>query len=124
MEYVRVVDFGALEAAGDRFTQVLLDRESGSATCSVNCIKTPAGGGSPAGLHTHPVDQAFYILSGRMGLEIEGKEYEVGAGTLVVFPKGVAHRNWVVGSEPTVHLAINTPAPDPAVPFSVPAKGG
>ena len=120
MQYIRPVDFGALNAAPDRFTQVLLDHESGATTCSVNCIKTPPGGGSPAGLHTHPVDQAFYVLSGTMGIEIEGQEYEVGPGTLVVFPKGVPHRNWNAGSEPTVHLAINTPAPDPAVPFSVP----
>ena len=120
MQYVRPIDFTALDAAPDRFTQTLLDHESGSTTCAINCIKTPAGGGSPAGLHTHAVDQAFYILSGTMGIEIEGKEYEAGPGTLVVFPKGVPHRNWNAGSEPTVHLAINTPTPDPTVPFAIP----
>ena len=120
MQYIRPIDFDALNAAPDRFTQSLLDHDSGSATCAINCIKTPAGGGSPAGLHTHAVDQAFYILSGTMGIEIEGKEYEAGPGTLVVFPKGVPHRNWNAGSEPTVHLAINTPTPDPTVPFAVP----
>ena len=119
MQYVRPVDFAALNAAPDRFTQALLDHESGATSCSINCIKTPPGGGSPAGLHTHPVDQAFYILSGTMGIEIEGQRYEVGPGTLVVFPTGVPHRNWNAGAEPTVHLAINTPAPDPSVPFSV-----
>ncbi len=122
MQYVRPVDFAALNAAPERFTQALLDHESGASSCSINCIKTPPGGGSPAGLHTHPVDQAFYILSGTMGIEIEGQEYEVGPGTLVVFPQGVPHRNWNAGAEPTVHLAINTPAPDPSVPFSVPAR--
>jgi quercetin dioxygenase-like cupin family protein len=64
------------------------------------------------------VDQLFYILGGTMSLEIEGKQYEAGPGTLVVFPAGIAHRNWNAGSEATVHLAINSPLPDPALPFA------
>jgi mannose-6-phosphate isomerase-like protein (cupin superfamily) len=123
MEYLRNVDQSALAAAGEdtRFSQWLLDHTSGSSHCSINYIKTPAGGGSPAGMHTHVVDQIFYVLSGTMNLEIEGKPYEAGPGTLVVFPAGVPHRNWNGGSEPTVHLAFNAPMPDPAVPFAVPA---
>jgi quercetin dioxygenase-like cupin family protein len=118
MQYVRPVDFDALSAATERYTQTLVDQQTGPASCAIQCIKTPPGGGSPAGLHTHAVDQAFYILSGKMGVEIEGKEYEAGPGTLVVFPAGVPHRNWNAGQEPTVHLTINTPAPDPTVPFA------
>ena len=120
MEYVRKVDESALAAAGpdERFSQFLLDHTSGSKNCSINWIRTPAGQGSPAGMHTHVVDQIFYILAGTMSLEIEGKTYEAGPGTLVVFPAGVPHRNWNGGSEATVHLAFNTPMPDPAVPFA------
>ena len=121
MEYVRQVDFNAFNASPERVSQALLDQDSGAATCTINCIKTPAGGGSPAGLHTHAVDQVFYVLSGSMGVEIKGQEYEAGPGTLVVFPEGVPHRNWVVGSEPTVHLAIQSPLPDPNVTFAKPA---
>ena len=120
MEYVRNVDQSALAAAGpdERFSQFLLDHTSGSKHCSINWIRTPAGGGSPAGMHTHVVDQIFYILAGTMSLEIEGREYEAGPGSLVVFPAGVPHRNWNGGSEPTIHLAFNTPLPDPNVPFA------
>lgn len=120
MEYVRRIDFEAIErsGAGERLTQVLLDQSSGAKNCTINCIKTPAGGGSPAGMHIHDVDQIFYILSGTMSIEIEGREYECGTGSLIVFPAGVPHRNWNRGSEPTVHLAFNTPLPDPAVPFA------
>jgi mannose-6-phosphate isomerase-like protein (cupin superfamily) len=122
MEYVRKVDESALAAAGPekRFSQFLLDHTSGAKHCSINWIRTPAGGGSPAGMHTHVVDQIFYILEGTMNLEIEGKEYAAGPGTLVVFPAGVPHRNWNGGSEATVHLAFNTPMPDPAMPFANP----
>ena len=121
MEYLRKVDEAAMAAAGpnERFSQWLLDHTSGGRYCSINYIRTPAGGGSPAGMHTHAVDQIFYILSGTMNLEIEGTPYEAGPGTLVIFPAGVPHRNWNGGTEPTVHLAINAPLPDPNVPFSV-----
>jgi mannose-6-phosphate isomerase-like protein (cupin superfamily) len=120
MEYVRRVDEAALSAAGkdERFSQWLLDHTSGGQHCSINWIRTPAGSGSPAGTHTHVVDQIFYILGGIMSLEIEGKEYSAGPGSLVVFPAGVPHRNWNGGTEPTVHLAFNVPLPDPNVPFA------
>jgi mannose-6-phosphate isomerase-like protein (cupin superfamily) len=120
MDYVRPVDMATIDGTGpsERFAQTLLDDASGSKTCTIQCIKTPAGGGSPAGLHTHQVDQIFYILRGTMSIEIEGREYEVGPGTLVVFPAGVPHRNWNASGEPTLHLAFNTPMPDPNLPFS------
>ena len=73
---------------------------------------------STFGTHTHTVDQLFYILSGTMSLEIEGRAYAAGPGTLVVFPAGVPHRNWNGGAEATVHLAFNTPSPDPGKPFA------
>jgi quercetin dioxygenase-like cupin family protein len=53
-----------------------------------------------------------------MSLEIEGEQFQAGPGSLVHFPAGVPHRNWNAGAEPTVHLAINVPQPDPAVPFA------
>jgi mannose-6-phosphate isomerase-like protein (cupin superfamily) len=120
MEYVRKVDFAAIEksGAGEQLIQRLFDHTTGSRNCTINCIKTPPGGGSPAGLHFHEVDQIFYILSGTMGIEIEGEPYSCSPGTLVVFPAGVRHRNWNAGSDPTVHLAFNTPLPDPGLPFA------
>jgi len=120
LEYLRKVDFARLAAAEKRLTQPLLDFESGATSCTVNCIKTPPGEGSPAGMHTHVVDQLFYILSGTMNLEIAGKSYVAGPGTLVVFPAGVPHRNWNGGEEPTIHLAFNSPLPDPNEPFARP----
>jgi mannose-6-phosphate isomerase-like protein (cupin superfamily) len=120
MEYVRMVDFAAIEKSGvdERLTQPLFDSASGAKTCTINCIKTPVGGGSPAGMHIHAVDQIFYILRGTMSIEIEGKQYDCRPGSLIIFPAGVPHRNWNGGQEPTVHLAFNTPMPDPNVPFA------
>lgn len=122
MEYVRKVDFAQLTAAGDRVSQPLFDRDSGATSCSVHCIKTPPGEGSPAGMHTHVVDQLFYILSGTMSLEIAGQGHVAGPGTLVVFPAGVPHRNWNGGPEATIHLAFNTPLPEQGKPFARPVE--
>ncbi|HUY73534.1 MAG TPA: cupin domain-containing protein [Candidatus Dormibacteraeota bacterium] len=118
MEYVRKVDFARLAAGDSRAVQVLLDHDSGATSCSVNCIKTPPGDGSPAGMHTHVVDQLFYILSGTMRLEIADQSYSAGPGTLVVFPAGIPHRNWNDGDEATIHLAFNSPLPSPDEPFA------
>ena len=120
MEYIRTVDFAAIDKSGadERFTQALFDHTSGAKNCTIKCIKTPVGGGSPAGMHIHAVDQIFYILRGTMSIEVEGKQYECAPGSLIVFPAGVPHRNWNGSSEPIVHLAFNTPLPDPNVPFA------
>jgi quercetin dioxygenase-like cupin family protein len=120
LEYLRKVDFIGLEATDKRVNQSLLGPDSGATTCSVSCIKTPPGEGSPAGMHTHEVDQMFYVLLGTMTLEIAGDRYEAEAGTLVIFPAHTPHRNWNSGTKPTVHLAINSPVPDPGVPFAKP----
>ena len=120
MEYVRKVDFDkfAQSKPEDRVSQPLIDHGTGVSTCTINYIKTPPGGGSPAGMHVHDVDQIFYVLSGTMTIEIEGKEYDCPPGSLIVFPAGVPHRNWNGGTEPTVHLAFNTPQPEAGVPFA------
>ena len=120
MEYVRKIDFEAIEKSGadERLTQNLFDHTSGAKHCAINCIKIPIGGGSPFGLHVHSVDQIFYILSGTMSIEIEGKQYDCQPGSLIIFPAGVPHRNWNNSSAPVVHLAFNTPLPDPDAPFA------
>ena len=57
MEFLRKVDFDRLVATSERVSQTLIGHDSGASSCSVNCIKTPPGEGSPAGLHKHLVDQ-------------------------------------------------------------------
>ena len=120
MEYIRTIDFEAIENSGadERLTQHLLDHASGAKNCTIDCIKTPAGGGSPAGMHIHDVDQVFYIFTGTISIEIEDKQYDCPSGSLIILPAGVPHRNWNGTSEPIVHLAFNTPLADPKVPFA------
>lgn len=120
MNYLRSIDYGRLGSTAERVSLPLFGPDTGAINCSVNCIKTPPGEGSPAGLHTHAVDQLFFILGGTMTVVIAGEEHEAGPGTLVIFPSGIPHRNWNRSSEATIHLAINCPLPDPTVPFAQP----
>jgi mannose-6-phosphate isomerase-like protein (cupin superfamily) len=119
--YLRHVDPAIFTAGVDRLSDPVHGPESGATRCSVTCIRTPPGGGSPAGLHTHEVDQLFYVLQGTMKIEVEGTEYEAGPNTLVVFPAHVPHRNWNEGDVATVHLAIVAPLPLEGAPFAHPA---
>ena len=121
MDYLRKIDFSALKAApAERINQVLIDTLSGGDQCGVAAVQTPVGGGSPAGLHRHVFDQYFYMVSGVMDFEIEGKQYKAGPGELVVFPTGVPHRNWNGGAEPTLHLNFMIPCPKPGEPIGIP----
>jgi quercetin dioxygenase-like cupin family protein len=120
LKSIRSVDFVAMNASDQRVSQRLLDRDTGAKTLTITAIKTPPGGGSPEGMHTHPVDQFFYILNGTMRVEIAEASYEVGVGALVSFPAGVPHRNWNASDEPTIHLSIASPLPEVGVPFTTP----
>jgi quercetin dioxygenase-like cupin family protein len=114
--------FAAL-AADARFSQKMLGRHTGGGAVAVNLIRTPAGGGSPEGLHTHAFEQVFYVVSGEMNVEIDGDTFRAPAGSLVRFPEGVPHRNWSdEDGEGTLHLAINVPAPVPGEPAARPVK--
>jgi mannose-6-phosphate isomerase-like protein (cupin superfamily) len=57
-----------------------------------------------------------------MHIEIGGEVSVLESGALVVFPALQPHRNWNEGPDPTVHLAVNAPAPDPDVPFARPVS--
>lgn len=119
---LRHVDHAARATKGldKRYEQDLIDALNGGTNTMVRYVETPPGSGSPAGLHVHVFDQLFYIISGVMNIEIDGDSFEAGPGSLVVFYEGVPHRNWNAGDEATVHLAINSPLPDPTLPISIP----
>src|SRR5258706_70676 len=100
MENIRSVDFAALRASAERHTQRLLDRASGATSCQITVVKTPPASGSPEGLHTHEVDQIFYVLEGTMSIEVQGATREAGPGSLVVFPAGLARRRSTPSAAP------------------------
>jgi quercetin dioxygenase-like cupin family protein len=116
MDYLRKVDFAYFDSVEEGRTE-LLGHKSGATSCTIQYIKHQPHGGSPLkGPHTHAFDQMFYIVSGTMAVEIEGKRYNAEAGSLVVLPAGVPHFTFNDNDEPTLFLAVHAPLPDPDLP--------
>lgn len=111
-ERLRSVNFGAIEAVGTdvRMSLNVIDEHTGTARTSVHYIRTPAGAGSPAGLHSHTWEQMFYLISGTLTVEIDGEPEPIQMlpGDVVVFPKNVLHKNYNPGEVESLHLSINT----------------
>jgi len=43
--------------------------------------------------HSHPLqEEAFKVISGRLGVELEGKQQVLGPGEELIIPAGKAHR--------------------------------
>ena len=73
-QYIRRADEDALGASlPERYSEKLLRRGEGGIGSAVAYIRTPPGGGSPEGTHTHEFDQIFYVLDGTMTIEVEGE---------------------------------------------------
>jgi len=122
-DYVRRIDFEALTTVakrGELAMQTLLGHDSGARTCLINVFILPPQTGSPIGWHTHEGEQIFYILSGTLTFEIDGKRLLVPEGCIQITPPGVPHRNWNEGPEDVRLISFNTPLPDPTQPIAHP----
>jgi|tagenome__1003787_1003787.scaffolds.fasta_scaffold20977775_6 mannose-6-phosphate isomerase-like protein (cupin superfamily) len=68
----------------------------------------PRALGSPLHTHTHE-DEWSYVLTGAVGVEIDGSSSIARAGDLVLKPRGVPHAFWNAGDEPARLLEVITP---------------
>jgi len=109
VELVRSLDESRF--APDRWSQVVLaDRSSGVPSVSLGVFRVPPSG-AIGRLHVHRFDQIYYVISGRMRLQIGLEEHEAGPNTLVILPAGMPHRSWNEGPEPELHLNLRVPKP-------------
>jgi quercetin dioxygenase-like cupin family protein len=60
-------------------------------------------------LHTHPQDETFILLDGRLTFQAGEERFEAEPEATVVVPAGV-HHTWQVDSETARMLVISTPA--------------
>jgi quercetin dioxygenase-like cupin family protein len=112
-----------IDDIGCRFQQLLND-EIGTSNAVVNLVQVEQKGRSPR-LHIHHFDQFYYVVSGRMNLQVALEEYVVGPDTLVVLPAGVPHRNWNDFDEPELHISVNLPQPEgPITGWDIPVLLG
>ncbi len=76
-------------------------------------------------LHTHPQDESYIVLQGRLTIVADDRRFELGDGGTGVVPSGVAH-TFRVDSETARVLILSTPAgiermvADAAVPATAP----
>ena len=72
---------------GERFTVLASGEETGSYEAFIQVV--PPGAGPP--LHSHPWDEAFYVLEGELVFRTDAKETRAPSGTFVHFPSGTPH---------------------------------
>ena len=53
------------------------------------------------------MEQAYYVVSGSMAVQISGKDYTAGPGSFVFIPRGAAHKHRNIGQDNLVFLTIN-----------------
>lgn len=71
----------------------------------------PAEGPMPvAPLHRHlECDEAWYVLEGRLTVQVDGEDLTIGPGGCVLSPKGTAHTYWNPDPTPCRYLLVMTP---------------
>jgi mannose-6-phosphate isomerase-like protein (cupin superfamily) len=69
-----------------------------------------AKGHRVTGLHRHLADdEAWIVLEGRLGFEVDGLQSEVPAGESMLVERGTPHTWWNAQDEPTRYLLVMTP---------------
>jgi quercetin dioxygenase-like cupin family protein len=63
--------------------------------------------GRGPGPHRHPYDEVRFIRSGRGLYQVNGQEFEAGAGDILVIKAGEIHSFRCIGEEPLVQVDIH-----------------
>jgi mannose-6-phosphate isomerase-like protein (cupin superfamily) len=63
--------------------------------------------GNGPGPHRHPYDEVQFIREGRGLYVVEGKEFEAGAGDILVIKAGEVHSFRCIGDEPLVQVDVH-----------------
>jgi mannose-6-phosphate isomerase-like protein (cupin superfamily) len=66
--------------------------------------------GGSAETVTHATEHAYYVVSGRMQVTVEGQQFNLGPGSCLYMDKEAAHGLKVVGDEPVSFVVIFAPA--------------
>lgn len=63
--------------------------------------------GRGPGPHRHPYDEVQFVQSGRGLWNVEGVEFEAGAGDILVIKAGEVHSFRAIGDQPLVQLDVH-----------------
>jgi mannose-6-phosphate isomerase-like protein (cupin superfamily) len=115
VQYVRRVEdvpgFSDIPAPGHEKTKAVDKILIDPVTCSHNfmLIWIQLEPESGTELHTHPVEQAYFILSGALKVHIAGEDYIAERNSAVLIPAGVEHKLMTKSKEPTTFLMVFAP---------------
>jgi mannose-6-phosphate isomerase-like protein (cupin superfamily) len=88
----------------------LANRALASNEVAINIATVQPGHQGPD-YHIHTFDQFYFVLRGRLTIDVGFERFEAGPMSLVVLPAGIIHRQRNDGREPEEHLSIITPEP-------------
>lgn len=77
----------------------------GDVNISVFLVNAAPGRGP--GPHRHPYDEVQFLRSGRGRYVVDGREFEAGAGDILVLKAGEVHEFTCIGDEPLVQVAVH-----------------
>jgi mannose-6-phosphate isomerase-like protein (cupin superfamily) len=88
----------------------LANRALGSDQVAINIATVQPGHQGPD-YHIHTFDQFYFVLHGKLTIDVGFERFAAGPLSLVVLPAGIIHRQRNDGREPEEHLSIITPEP-------------
>ena len=71
-------------------------------------VELPRDAGAPP--HSHPWDEAYYVLSGEIGFMVDGEQYVVHAGDFLYAPADTVHAFHGRSAEPARVIIFDAPA--------------
>lgn len=79
--------------------------DQGGANISVYLLNAPPGRGP--GPHRHPYDEVQFVREGRGAYIVNGQEFEVGPGDILVIKAGEIHGFRAIGDTPLVQVDVH-----------------
>jgi len=95
---------GTTGVGSDFAVQPLVSRSSGSSRLKAFAATMKPGSGMD--FHFHRFDQFYFVLTGEMEVGMGNELFTAAAGSLVVIPAGVVHRNRNARSDDLMQLTI------------------
>ncbi|PKP58001.1 cupin domain-containing protein [Candidatus Atribacteria bacterium HGW-Atribacteria-1] len=119
MSYKKLWEIGSFkfEPPNERSLQIIyspqVDERIQNVTVAMSTIAPHSG---KTGIHTHPVDEVIYVITGRGECEEDRKTFKIEPGTIIYAPAGVKHDCRNFSDETMQMFCVYVPAlPDEVV---------